>query len=139
MVLHVAITVPPPAPLTALELLEEFADTDPSWTYLEDTSTTYWELTGRASAVLQYRGWDRFGRPQGRSADVVFSLPERIADPASPVYLRTVLGHGPACELTFDERERVLADLLHDLSVFIGQLPFSVAVDVETAKAPASA
>ncbi len=83
-------------PVTPSEVLADFADATPRWTYLPDDSRHYAEHKGRPALVLRRRRDD-----VPRLIDFAFASP-----PERPQSLRLVLLDAPAAEAPLPTGER---------------------------------
>lgn len=100
---HLTLTTTADAPLTPSEVLSDFADATPRWTYLEKDSHHYADRKDRPALVLRYRRDD-----SPSLVDFAFA-----AVPNAPNALRLVLLDAPTAEGTLPPSERAsLVDTL---------------------------
>lgn len=91
--------------ITPIELLEEFADSTPTWSFLEDDSVHYRATRGRPACVLSHISYEPFG-----TVDYAFASVEDREDGQARLVL--IDGARQSNEATLAERDRLVRDFL---------------------------
>lgn len=122
---RLTLTTPADAPLTPSEVLADFADATPRWTYLEGDSVHYAERKGRPALVLRHQ---RSDTPS--LVDFAFA-----AAPNTPTSLRLVLLDAPEAEqpLPTAERGALVETFVTALRNYLRDRPTATSLDIERA------
>lgn len=91
--------------ITPIELLEEFADSTPTWSFLEDDSYHYRATRGRPACVLSHVRYEPFG-----TVDYAFASVEDREDGSARLVLIEDEQHHT--EATVEEQDRLVREFL---------------------------
>lgn len=91
--------------ITPIELLEEFADSTPTWSFLEDDSYHYRATRGRPACVLSHVRYEPFG-----TVDYAFASVEDREDGSTRLVLIEDEQRRP--EANIEEQDRLVRDFL---------------------------
>lgn len=91
--------------ITAMELLEEFADSTPSWSYLEDDTRYYSESRGCPACVLSHVHYHPF-----ETVDFAFAAEEQKE--GGPVHLMLVEATDTSQSIELEDRDRLVREFI---------------------------
>lgn len=124
-VTRLTLTAPADAPLTPSEVLSDFADATPRWTYLEGDSYHYAERKGRPALVLRHQRDDA-----PRLVDFAFA-----SDPETGPALGLVLLDAPEADtpLPATERRALVDTFVSTLRDYLNAHPTATSLTIERA------
>lgn len=132
----ICISTGPDASITPLELLEEFADSTPTWSFLEEDSQHYQETRGCPACVLSHVTYEPYG-----TVDYAFATASKSEDGTVRLVLIDVdQRHGettPDNAAANEQRDRTARDFLTAFQAYAAST--SVPIEVATSEREISA
>lgn len=126
----ISIATGPDASITPLELLEEFADSTPTWSFLEEDTYHYRETRGCPSCVLSHVTYEPFG-----TVDYAFATASRDEEGAVRLVLIDVdrrEASSPEGASAVEQRDRTAREFLTAFQAYAAAA--NVPVKVETSE-----
>lgn len=118
----ICITAHEDSMITPLELLEAFADSTPSWSFLEEDTRLYEATRGRPACILSHVSYDPFG-----TVDYAFA---GVEDKENGSTRLTVIHPEQPQEISVSEQDRLVRDFLTAFGAYAQSV--HAPVDIQT-------